>query len=229
MARIPKEQLYYWKINSPSLANAAASLTSLLDGVEGAIKENLVFERKMMYREAIAEVPYDTGRLLQSIRVFNWQKGNTYGVTATAFAVNPETGEEYSVEQHENPFYKHRNGRKYHYLSDPYWRMVARLENQIDRDTDTMVRQFESIGDQGETRKMTAEDVYGMAKGGQRYQRTRPGSVRYDRMWSRGKIYRGDPVHAAEMMAATSSGRSTHYKVSDKKRPKGQRAGYRKT
>jgi len=74
---------------------------------------------KIVIAQAHREVPYDTGRLMKGTEFVTRKHRGSVEVQFRSSAVNPKTGNNYALDQHENIKYKHLIGRKAHYLSDP--------------------------------------------------------------------------------------------------------------
>lgn len=126
----------YFGTSTTGVIEAAAKLYQLLDGVEGMLDTFTLNAARRLYFKIQERVPYRTGRLAQSVRVNRTGNGKTItGFEAYAFAVNPDTGEEYAVEQHENVYYKHAPGRTHHYISIPFQKVIDDLEEQLLRNS----------------------------------------------------------------------------------------------
>ena len=141
-----------------SVSQAQAGLTALLEAVEGDLNEITYQNARRLYFLIQQRVPYRTGRLAESVRVDRvlGTGGKVYGFRAYAFAVNPETGEEYAVEQHENTRYKHAPGRTDHYISIPFEQVIKLIERELEDNARTIVKRMNM--DQSERNRVWRRD-----------------------------------------------------------------------
>lgn len=133
----------YFRSNVASVAAAQDALSKMLEAVDGNLEDLTYDAAKQLHHMIIARVPLRTGRLLQSVRVdrIRGTKG-VAGFRAYAFAINPQTGEEYAVEQHENESYRHLPGRTAHYISIPFEQVTAELEKVLTANAVSLTRQL---------------------------------------------------------------------------------------
>lgn len=101
-----------------SINDAKKGLRKVLRQVDSVTQQELETMRVNVETAAIAQVPVDTGRLQRSIRVRISRDKTRPGINVSAVAYDPETGENYAPDQHENLRYRHTVG-KAHFLSDP--------------------------------------------------------------------------------------------------------------
>lgn len=99
-----------------------------LDTVPTQILQN---EAPKLYAEIIAEIPHDSGKLEQSVRVSVARDKKRPGLNASASA-HSKSGYNYAGIQHENVDYKHsKPGAKDHFISDPFERCTERIAEQM--------------------------------------------------------------------------------------------------
>lgn len=86
--------------------------------------------------EARLETPVKSGRLQASVSFYvDPSAGLTHPtIIGTAEAHDPETGYDYSVLQHETTWFHHPNGGKDHFISDPFERMVERIDARFEKE-----------------------------------------------------------------------------------------------
>lgn len=127
-----------------SVRQAQESLTALLEATEGNLDQITYYGAKRLYSMILQRVPYRSGRLAASVRVDRvmGMGGRISGFRAYAFAVNPDTGEEYAVEQHENERYKHAPGRTHHYISIPFEQVVGMIERELQENAEYITNQL---------------------------------------------------------------------------------------
>lgn len=112
-----------------SVQDAKKSLQKFLKKLETVPTQILEEEAQQLKAEIIAEVPYDTGKLEQSVRVSVSKDKRRPGIHASASAKS-STGYDYAGIQHEHTGYQHDKG-KAHYISDPFNRAVKRIETRL--------------------------------------------------------------------------------------------------
>lgn len=130
--------------NLASVSSAQASLQALLEAVEGNL-ENITYQNgRRLYMMIQQRVPYRSGRLAASVRVdrIRGVGGRVTGFRAYAFAVNPDTGEEYAVEQHENTSYHHAPGRTHHYISIPFEQVINLMDHELRDNAEWITKQM---------------------------------------------------------------------------------------
>jgi hypothetical protein len=98
--------------------------------IDNAVGMALMQEAQLMMRDSLRIVPVDTGTLRRSKRIMplfreagSWVVMMGYGGAAR----------EYALEQHENPDYKHAEGKMYKYLELPVRHRIPDLENRLAR------------------------------------------------------------------------------------------------
>lgn len=115
-----------------SITDAKKGLQQFIREVRVVTAQELETFRVNVETEAKAQVPIETGRLHDSIKVRISRSKSKPGVNITALARDPNTGYNYAPIQHERPDFKHTVG-KWHYLSDPYKQEVRRFKARIKR------------------------------------------------------------------------------------------------
>lgn len=98
------------------------------DMVHRAVGMGLMQEAQLMMRDSLRMVPVDSGTLRRSNRILplfreagQWTVLMGYGGAASGYA----------LEQHENPDYKHTEGKSWKYLEIPVKRRVPDLELRL--------------------------------------------------------------------------------------------------
>lgn len=115
-----------------SAMDARDRMAKYVKQLGGVASEVLEEERKTIYSEVVAEVPFSSGKLASSIRVTVSRSQRRPGINASASA-RSRKGYNYAGIQHENEEFFHPNGRKAHFLSDPMDRSSARLMRTLPR------------------------------------------------------------------------------------------------
>lgn len=115
-----------------SITDAKKGLQQFIREVQVVTAQELETFRVNVETEAKAQVPFQTGRLQESIKVRVSRSKTKPGVNITALARDPESHYNYAPIQHERPDFQHDVG-KWHYLSDPYNQEVRRFKARIKR------------------------------------------------------------------------------------------------
>ena len=114
-----------------SIQDAKKRLTKFLKTLETVPIDELERTAERIYSEAIAQTPYNTGKLESSVYVKVSRSKSKPGLVAGASA--REHGYNYAVIQHENENYEHPIKGKAHYISDPFEKEVALMRRRIRR------------------------------------------------------------------------------------------------
>ena len=114
-----------------SIQDAKKRLTKFLKTLETVPTDELERTAERIYSEAVAQVPYNTGKLESSIYVRVSRSKTKPGLVAGASA--REHGYDYAAIQHENENYYHPIKGKAHYISDPFKKEVALMRRRIRR------------------------------------------------------------------------------------------------
>ena len=114
-----------------SIQDAKKRLTKFLKTLETVPTDELERTAERIYSEAIAQTPYNTGKLESSVYVKVSRSKTKPGLVAGASA--REHGYNYAVIQHENENYNHPIKGKAHYISDPFKKEVALMRRRIRR------------------------------------------------------------------------------------------------
>ena len=118
-------------ISLKSIQDAKKRLTKFLKTLETVPQEELEKTAEKIYDEAVAQVPYKTGKLENSIYVRVSKSKSKPGLVAGASA--KEHGYDYAGIQHENEDYIHPIKGKAHYISDPFNKEVKLMQRRIRR------------------------------------------------------------------------------------------------
>ena len=116
--------------STQSVQDARKRLQKYLKSLDTIPTDILEEERPVLYSEIIAEVPYDTGKLEQSVRVTVAKDKKRPGLNASASA-RSDKGYNYAAIQHENTDFKHPVKGKAHYISDPFDRCTQRIRKKM--------------------------------------------------------------------------------------------------
>lgn len=116
-----------------SIKNAKKNLTKFLKALDTVPQEELEKTAQRIYEQAIAQTPYETGKLEKSIYVCVSHSKTRPGLTAGANAFNKNTGYNYAAIQHENEAYEHPIKGKAHYIIDPFKKETALMQRRIRR------------------------------------------------------------------------------------------------
>ena len=114
-----------------SIQDAKKRLTKFLKTLETVPTDELERTAERIYSEAIAQTPYNTGKLESSVYVKVSRSKTKPGLVAGASA--REHGYNYAVIQHENEDYEHPIKGKAHYISDPFEKEVDLMRRRIRR------------------------------------------------------------------------------------------------
>ena len=116
-----------------SIKNAKKNLTKFLKALDTVPQEELEKTAQRIYEQAIAQTPYETGKLEKSVYVRVSRSKTRPGLTAGANAFNKNTGYNYAAIQHENEDYEHPIKGKAHYIIDPFKKETALMQRRIRR------------------------------------------------------------------------------------------------
>jgi hypothetical protein len=114
-----------------SVQNARKNLTNFLKQLDTVPVEELERSAQRIKTEAIAKVPYKTGKLERAIYVRVSKDKKRPGLVAGASARSKD-GYNYAGIQHENESYQHTKGQA-HFISEPFNAEVGRLKRRIHR------------------------------------------------------------------------------------------------
>ena len=114
-----------------SVKDAKKKLIKFLKILETVPQEELEKTAEKIYDEAVAQVPYKTGKLENSIYVRVSKSKSKPGLVTGASA--REHGYNYAGIQHENEDYIHPIKGKAHYISDPFNKEVKLMQRRIRR------------------------------------------------------------------------------------------------
>jgi hypothetical protein len=114
-----------------SVQNARKNLTKFLKQLDTIPMEELEKSAQRIKADAIAKVPYRTGKLEKSIYVRVSKDKRRPGIVAGASARSKD-GYNYAGIQHENEEYRHTKGQA-HFISEPFNAEVKRLKQRIRR------------------------------------------------------------------------------------------------
>lgn len=115
-----------------SVQNAIAKLRRFQKDIEEIPYEEMQKSAEKIYAEAIAKVPYKTGKLERSIYVRVSQDRRRGGIVAGASAIS-KNGYDYAGIQHENTSYNHPVKGQAHYISEPFEKEIRNLQRRIRR------------------------------------------------------------------------------------------------
>lgn len=114
-----------------SVQNARKNLTKFIKTLDTVPTEELERSAQIIKANAIAKVPYKTGKLEHSIYVRVAKDKRRPGIVAGASARSSK-GYNYAGIQHENETYHHDKGQA-HFISEPFNEEVEKLEERIRR------------------------------------------------------------------------------------------------
>lgn len=114
-----------------SIQDAKKRLTKFLKTLETVPTDELERTAERIYSEAVAQVPYSTGKLESSVYVHVSRSKTKPGLVAGASA--REHGYDYAGIQHENENYDHPIKGKAHYIRDPFKKEVGLMHQRIRR------------------------------------------------------------------------------------------------
>ena len=113
-----------------SVKQAVQNLRTLLKTLETVPPEELQRSAQIICQEALARVPYKTGKLERSIYVRVSKDRRRGGLVAGASARSPQ-GYNYAGIQHENESFNHPVKGEAHYISSPFEQETERLMNRL--------------------------------------------------------------------------------------------------
>ena len=116
-----------------SIKNAKKNLTKFLKALDTVPQEELEKTAQRIYEQAIAQTPYETGKLEKSVYVRVSYSKTRPELIAGANAFNKTTGYNYAAIQHENEDYEHPIKGKAHYIIDPFKKETALMQRRIRR------------------------------------------------------------------------------------------------
>ena len=114
-----------------SVQNARKNLTKFIKTLDTVPTEELERSTQTIKANAIAKVPYNTGKLEHSIYVRVAKDKRRPGIVAGASARSSK-GDNYAGIQHENESYHHDKGQA-HFISEPFDEEVEKLKKRIRR------------------------------------------------------------------------------------------------
>lgn len=114
-----------------SVQDARKNLTKFLKQLDTVPTEELEKSAQRIKTDAIAMVPYKTGKLERAIYVRVSKDKQKPGIVAGASARSAQ-GYDYAGIQHENENYHHTKGQA-HFISEPFNAEVKRLKRRIQR------------------------------------------------------------------------------------------------
>lgn len=105
-------------------------LGRFLKTIESKPYQILLEEAARCKEEAKLQTPVRTSKLRDSVKVEVTGAKLTPKVTASASAV-ASNGYNYASIQHETTWFNHPNGGKDHFISDPFFEMVNRIDSRM--------------------------------------------------------------------------------------------------
>ena len=115
-----------------SVQRAITNLTKFVKALDTVPLEELEVSAQTIKAEAIAQTPYETGKLEKSVYVLVSRDKKRPGLRAGASASSSK-GYNYAGIQHENENFEHPIKGKAHYISDPFKKEVVNLKRRIRR------------------------------------------------------------------------------------------------
>lgn len=116
-----------------SVKEAKNELTRFLKTLQTVPAKILTEEASDLYTEILAETPYKTGKLEDSVRVRVSRSKKRPGINASASAKSIR-GYDYSGIQHENEYFYHPIKGNAFYIANPFHRCVERIKRRIDKE-----------------------------------------------------------------------------------------------
>lgn len=113
-----------------SVQSAIKNLEKFLKKLDTVPIEELNKSAQIIKAEAIAEAPFETGKLERSIYVKVSKDKRRPGLRAGASA-RSKTGYNYAGIQHENEEFNHPIKGKDHFISDPFYKEVSNLKTRL--------------------------------------------------------------------------------------------------
>lgn len=117
--------------NTKSLKRAKKNLTKFLKELDTVPVQELEKSAQTIKAEAIAQTPYETGKLEKSVYVRVSRDKLQPGLVAGASA--KDNGYDYAGIQHEATHFDHPIKGKAHYISDPFNKEVRNLKRRLRR------------------------------------------------------------------------------------------------
>lgn len=117
--------------STKSLQRAKKNLTKFLKELDTVPVQELDKSAQTIKAEAIAQAPYETGKLEKSIYVRVSRNKRQPGLVAGASA--GDYGYDYAGIQHEATHFDHPIKGKAHYISDPFNEEVRKLKRRLRR------------------------------------------------------------------------------------------------
>lgn len=117
--------------STKSLKRAKKNLTKFLKELDTVPVQELEKSAQTIKAEAIAQTPYETGKLEKSIYVRVSRNKRQPGLVAGASA--RDHGYNYAGIQHEETHFNHPIKGKAHYISDPFNAEVRKLKRRLRR------------------------------------------------------------------------------------------------
>lgn len=118
--------------STESVQSAIKSLRNYLKTLDTVPAEELQKSAETIYREAIARVPYKTGKLERSVYVRVSSDKRRGGIVAGASA-RSSSGYNYAGIQHENENFEHPIKGEAHFISAPFNEEIQRLKARLQR------------------------------------------------------------------------------------------------
>nr|DAH87277.1 MAG TPA: Minor capsid protein [Caudoviricetes sp.] len=115
-----------------SVQDARKNLTKFLRKLDTIPAEELAKSAQTIKANAIAQTPYETGKLEKSVYVRVSKDKKRPGIVAGASA-RAANGYNYAGIQHEEEGYGHPIKGKAHYISDPFNEEVGKLKKRLKR------------------------------------------------------------------------------------------------
>lgn len=116
--------------STSSVKDAVKNLRAYLKTIDSVPQEELQKSAEKILSEAIARVPYQTGKLERSIYVRVSKDKHRGGLVAGASA-RASNGYNYAGIQHENENFNHPIKGEAHFVSDPFNKEVERLKARL--------------------------------------------------------------------------------------------------
>ncbi len=131
-AVVPKGTSAMSKGGAASAAQAQARLRRYLAKLESVPLGEVERTATQIKAKAIAQAPYKTGKLEDSIEVEVTGSGTRLTISATASATSP-SGYDYAGIQHDDTSFNHPIKGKAKYLSDPFNEEIRNMQARIRR------------------------------------------------------------------------------------------------
>ena len=116
-----------------SIQEAKRDLTNFLKHLHTHPNLILEDESARLYAEAVAETPYETGKLEDAVYVRVSRDKRRPGLVAGASAKSPK-GYDYSGIQHENTQFNHPIKGNAYYIANPFHRSIDRIKRRLDKE-----------------------------------------------------------------------------------------------